>query len=56
MSVQRVKMAGMVAAFLGSAVAANAGGFERGSQDFDILLNKAMPLRRPAPLWLLSAS
>lgn len=40
MSVQRVKMAGMVAAFLGSAVAAHAGGFERGSQDFDILFEQ----------------
>lgn len=40
MSVQRVKMAGMVAALLGSAVAANAGGFERSSQDFDILFEK----------------
>lgn len=40
MSVQRVKMAGMVAAFLGSAVAAHAGGFERSSQDFDILFEK----------------
>ncbi len=40
MSVQRVKIAGMVAALLGSAVAANAGGFERSSQDFDILFEK----------------
>lgn len=40
MSVQRMKMAGMVAALLGSAVAANAGGFERGSQDFDILFEQ----------------
>ena len=40
MSVQRVKMAGMAAAFLGSAIAANAGGFERGSQDFDILFEQ----------------
>lgn len=40
MSAQRAKMAGMVAALLGSAVAANAGGFERSSQDFDILFEK----------------
>jgi len=40
MSVQRVKIAGMVAALLGSAVAANAGGFERSSQDFDILFEQ----------------
>ena len=40
MNVQRVKMAGMAAAFFGSAVAANAGGFERSSQDFDILFEQ----------------
>ena len=40
MSVQRVKMAGMAAAFFGGVVAANAGGFERGSQDFDILFEQ----------------
>ncbi|NKB78987.1 hypothetical protein HED49_08425 [Ochrobactrum daejeonense] len=46
----------MVAALLGSAVAANAGGFERGSQDFDILFEKAMLSTRRAPMSLRSAS
>ncbi len=49
MSVQRVKMAGMIAALLGSAVAANAGGFERSSQDFDILFEKAMQSKLAVP-------
>ncbi len=37
MSVQKVTLAGVAAALLGSAVAAQAGGFERSEQDFDIL-------------------
>ncbi|ENQ76105.1 hypothetical protein C964_01281 [Brucella melitensis CNGB 290] len=37
MKMGRVKIAGFVAALLGSTVMAHAGGFERGSQDFDIL-------------------
>ncbi len=37
MKMGRVKIAGFVAALLGSTVTAHAGGFERGSQDFDIL-------------------
>ncbi|EFM60693.1 Outer membrane protein E [Brucella sp. BO2] len=40
MKMGRVKIAGFVAALLGSTVMAHAGGFERGSQDFDILFEK----------------
>ncbi|SUW22287.1 aromatic hydrocarbon degradation membrane protein [Brucella abortus] len=49
MKMGRVKIAGFVAALLGSTVMAHAGGFERGSQDFDILLKMVTPSKLAEP-------